>query len=584
MKKLFNYFIIATALLSVMTGCSKELGLEAENSNTNSATIVCRTPETKSYVDGIEVKWQENDFIYVIDEEDVTKYYNYTLTEGAGTKEGKFENQSKPIADGKDIVALHVTPYLNLGPIMGNFYFDIPANPALFGYDATTPASDNTARIPMMARGKMGETLDFINLASMVRISLKNELGSDATIISIALNVASDDLSSRYQLNPADWSISQYSLDKKNIACKGNVLLENDESKTFDILVFPKDYADFTMTVMTDNGKKYRYRKNSFTANVATVHTFNTVLTSGAEIISDFLISVDGGGAVDYDINADYPAVPSSSVKLIPNGKTVMSGADYSLLLSHLPSNKVISVDVSEMDYTSTSWEKSLGDSKVGDLYLPKNVERITGYWVGMTAGNCKLHISKVISFIDLVTFNSSTANLYVADNCGFYVDSDHESFSSENGILYDKGKTTLIQMPSYKSLASSGVVVKEGVQVIDSYALSNSKYPSLEFPASLTEIKGSALYNTKSLSSITYKSANPPVGAKNGYGSASSGVVVIDTGDPAQDISSKALYQTAMGEKAGWTIKTKAESISVSMAAPIQDLSADNQYDKNLW
>lgn len=557
MKKILFYIATVVAIAFAFSACQK-----LTNSETESSTIVCRTPsETKSYADGINVLWQNEDIIYVIDQDDPQTYYTYTLNSGAGTREATFTGSG--IDAGKDIIALHVAPYTGGFHLNSKYYFDTPAAPTLFGYGAGTPASDQARRIPMMARGKMGEPLEFTHLASMIRISLTNSLGSNATITRISLIVDSGDISSRFEVNPADdFSVSNYGASgQSNIQSDGSVTINNGDTKTFDFIVTPRAYSNFNLRITTSENKTYSYKKTSLTTLTGTIHKFNTTLNSAAQMTEDFLLSIDGHTDVEYSLSSNLPETPGTSVALKPNGKSTITAAEFDKLLGYLPAGEVIALDLSLLDYTQTDWNKGIND-KVGDFYLPKNITRITGYFRFSTGSNCKLHIPKNITFIAFCAFTNPAKKRIMNAGCGYFVAGDHESFSSDKGILYSKDTKTLIDRPAFVSDVD-GIVIEDGVQVIKGYALSNENYPSVVFPASLTRLENSnVLYETPQLATVTFKSVTPPEGAQYGYGGAATGVVIINTGDPATDITSKELYIVAMGTKTGWTIKTLAESI----------------------
>lgn len=564
MKKVLFYIAAIVAITFAFSGCQKIANSEAESS-----TIVCRTPsETKSYADVLNVLWQDEDIIYVLDRYAPTKPSTYTLATGAGTKEATFIGSG--FDDDQDIVAFHFNYY---GTVGGKFYYDMPHTPTLYGYDATTPASGNTMRIPMMAIGKMGEPLEFTHLASMVRISLTNALGADVTITGISLEVDSNDIGARVEVNPADWSTRIYSaFGCTNITSAGSVEIKDTKTKTFDFIVQPKVYSEFTVLIETSSGDQYRYRKNPFTASVGTVHTFNTTLSSSAILRADYRISIDNNPAVEYDATSAFPVTPESSIKVLPNAKTAINAADFAAFISHLPSEEIITVDLSEMDYSSTTWNAPFGNSSIGDFYLPKNVTRLgSSYMLGGGAANCKLHITKKITYIHYPVFKLNAGTLFMEDGCGFFVDDDNTSFSSSGGSLYSKKGYMLLDRPGFKSDASGiDLTDKVTLTTVNTYSLSNANYTSVVFPSSLTGFGSLVLYNTKLLKTITFKSVTPPSGLAANVSyltpveAPAVGQIIIDTGDADQDLSAKSAYESVASTSlpAGWIIKTKAEPL----------------------
>lgn len=105
-----------------------------------------------------------------------------------------------------------------------------------------------------------------------------------------------------------------------------------------------------------------------------------------------------------------------------------------------------------------------------------------------------------------------TTIGLYVFAGCSglisFSVDSANASYSSNEGVLFDKAQTTLIQYPPGRS---GTYEVPSGVTTIVQSAFSEMSGPtSVSIPASVATIQGGVFLGCRNLTSISVNSANP--------------------------------------------------------------------------
>ncbi|MBD5350188.1 MAG: leucine-rich repeat domain-containing protein [Bacteroides sp.] len=87
-------------------------------------------------------------------------------------------------------------------------------------------------------------------------------------------------------------------------------------------------------------------------------------------------------------------------------------------------------------------------------------------------------------------------------------VDEGNTSYSSEDGVLFNKDKTNLISFPSGKS---GEYTVPDGVTTISSAAFSSSKISNIELPSSVTNYGGSFFGNCGNLTKIIFNNPTPP-------------------------------------------------------------------------
>ena len=134
---------------------------------------------------------------------------------------------------------------------------------------------------------------------------------------------------------------------------------------------------------------------------------------------------------------------------------------------------------LTSVTFTGTSKLETIGSyafayTKLSSITIPASVELLTGD----IFSNCT----------SLTSINVETANA---------------TYASDNGILYNKSKTHLIQVPVGKSGA---VTIPNGVTDIVNSAFSNcTKLTSVTIPASVTSIGNNAFGNCEKLATVTF-------------------------------------------------------------------------------
>lgn len=587
MKKSILLFGIVALVLS--TACSK---INEKENLTANQTITCVAPNdgTKSYVDGLNVKWQEGDEVIVIENGYTTDAGNayYKLSSGENTTSAKFTKSSgRDITDGTSVTAFSFLKYYWVG---GKYYYDIPNNPELVAYSASND-SPVQQYVPMIAKNvTMGEPFVFEHLASAIRLRITNSYSTPITITGITMSSNESTLSGRRELNPADWSEKTYSAYIYGITSTGNVTLAAGETKIVDFIVSKEPQTSLKVEIRTDGDIKYLYKKATFTPKIGTIHSFATTLDDAHKSSYGYTISIDGGASVPYEIGLAFPSTPTSSVALNSNPGIKMDKSELITLVNSLKalSTKSIDLDLKGVTYCTTEFPSGvvggLG-TKLNHLYLPLNITTLPQYGAivrGCT--NAKLHIHSGITKIGWIQWGGTLQKSEALnDGAGFFVDDDNPNYSSKNGVLYSKDGKTLVERIPAKADSVGTVIIPEGVTTLASYALSNHPFvTSYTFPSTITTFNSDVFYSTASLVELIFKSPTPPT-----LGCAlndNTGYIIIDTGNEEQDNASLALYQTAWaGKLKNWTIKTKG-GIMASPSAAISDLSSNDEYSSDLW
>lgn len=581
--------IFGIAALVMASACSK---INEKENQTSSQTITCIAPNdgTKSYIDGLNVKWQEGDEVVVSENGITTDSGNafFTLSSGANTTSAEFTKTSgRDIAEGADVTAFSFKKYYWVG---NKYYYDIPNNPELVAYSASND-SPVQQYVPMIAKNiKMGDSFKFEHLASAIRLKITNTYGTPINITEITISSDESTISGRRELNPVDWSEKTYSTFKYDISSSGTVALAAGETKIVDFIVSKETQTNLRVMISTDVNK-FVYKKASFTPQVGHIHSFATSLDDAHIHSAEYLIRVDNAGEfVPYDIQGPFPSTPTTKIELQSKAGVQMDKNGLSLLTNKIKALSTTSIDI-DLTGVKTAFTEfpanvmTVLGTKLNNLYLPLTVTTLPSYGAILTGcTNAKLHIHKNITKVGWIQWGGTVLKgKALNDGAGFYVDDDNPNYSAKDGVLYSKNGETLIERIAFKTDDEGTVVIPEGVTTLDTYALSNHPFVlSYTFPSTLTTFKSEVFYGTPALVEMVFKSPNPPTLGCNLNDN--SGYIIIDTGDKEQDNASLALYQSAWaGKLKNWTIKTK-DGVKATQNAVINDLSSNNEYSNNLW
>ena len=107
------------------------------------------------------------------------------------------------------------------------------------------------------------------------------------------------------------------------------------------------------------------------------------------------------------------------------------------------------------------------------------------------------------------VTTIESHVFLYCSNLTSINVEPNNANFSSENGVLFNKDKTILLQYPRGKQGAYT---IPNSVTTIGSHAFTLCTLTSVTIPNSVTMIESGAFYNCTSLRAIIILNPRPPI------------------------------------------------------------------------
>jgi hypothetical protein len=136
------------------------------------------------------------------------------------------------------------------------------------------------------------------------------------------------------------------------------------------------------------------------------------------------------------------------------------------------------------------------GCSSLAGVTIPEGVTAIGPY------AFTECHALTAVSIPAAVTSIGQQAFARCAGLTGITVTPANPNYTSDNGVLFNKNKTTLIQYPCGKSGAYA---IPSGVKTIDSNAFSRSaSLTGVTIPSGVTYIAGSAFAKCTSLTSVT--------------------------------------------------------------------------------
>lgn len=210
--------------------------------------------------------------------------------------------------------------------------------------------------------------------------------------------------------------------------------------------------------------------------------------------------------------DSNLSSIPSSSCQGCTALKTVV-----------LPESTVTTIG--DGAFNNCYYLHTFGDKNTpnGEYVLPESINTINGKAFENNYCMQKITFPSGITQINLSMFNIHINEKDIKDK-GYTpieeikVSSDNEFYSSENGVLYNKDKTSLLCYP----LAKKGdkFTIPDSVKVLTESALAaNSNLKEITINPGLTEIKSRAFYDDHNLNSIDFGKNSSVVIARDAFG-----------------------------------------------------------------
>lgn len=254
------------------------------------------------------------------------------------------------------------------------------------------------------------------------------------------------------------------------------------------------------------------------------------------ELDSDGVLTISGSGAMATDV--PWNEYRDSIEKIIINDGVTSIGSEAFYYCTSLTQ-----ITIPE-SVTSIGSFAFYGCTSLTQITIPEGVTYInshTFYYCTSLAqitipesmtfiGNCAFYGCKSLPQITIpesVTYISKYAFYGCTSLTGIVVEEANPNYSSLDGVLYNKDKTTLICYPAGKTEASFDI--PEGVTAIGSYAFySCESLTEITIPESVTIIGSEAFRSCRSLTQITIPEGVTSIGSYAFYNCSSLAEIII--------------------------------------------------------
>lgn len=494
---LFTAIAIAVMLLGSCSKTSVETGTVTEKA-TLSASI--EDVDTKTTLDGVEVRWSENDKLALYSDSDLTKK-EYTLTSGIGEKKATFTGD---LIGGTKFIAIYPSKSAVFESNIPAIRINTPHNQT---YVENGIADD---LLPMVATGTSLDKMNFTYVGGILRIKLFAQTSKKIkSILFSPNNINNISGTVRYSYcftADKNWAtLGNYGAapSENNITLNcGSVALSTDKNNpTVFNIVYGGSFSceDFTVTVESVSGEKMLLSKKGIsTFEKGRIKTFNATEFRDNVASENKVIALDG----DQEGEPLYSckSTPSTSVKVLTKNE-VLTSADIDHIISIVEkADNAIELDLSESQYTSTTL-CTIVSKKIRSIKLPSNVTKLQkNAFKGCTALE-EIDLTKITTietyafdYCAFTTINIPASVTNISDDwisysgskvTAYKVDENNPNYKSVDGVLFTKDGSILKEYPRAK--VSDTYIVPEGTVKIQRYAFLNSGLKHITLPKTIT-------------------------------------------------------------------------------------------------
>lgn len=598
MKKSFVLSAACAALLLV--GCNApEEAVPA--GSTDNAVICASAPETvsRTFIDGIDVKWSEGDEIGVLNAGEWTKK-TYTLSDGAGTASGTFRS-SDGAAEGP-ILAVYPASF---GSVVSTTYY--VTYPELQVY-AENNIAPNT--LPMFAYGEDRSALHFKHMAGVLRLEVYTDelvpVGIDRVTVTSGSVICGDHYFAQSSPGYFSGKTASNTSSKKVMYDAGGVTLSTDPANptVFHIVVAATTIEDLAIVLESTDGRQFIQKKTSpltvGNGDLVKFPAFKCDFLSA----DNLLVNIDGEGWQGWPESLN---VPSASIAVKTQNGFVFTQKrleEIAAAVASAPDNGSISVDLSEAAYESETFPNVfMRNNKLKGISLPTNITTIPLQAFYMCSYLTDYRMHDGITDIRDQAFNYTRINpLYISKTVtkiGYFilrgvaygdiaydVDPENAVYKSIDGVLFSKDGKTLYDYPEGNGLTS--YTVPEGVETLAQYSIMEAtSLTELRLPSSLKTVRSSSFQNMSFVHTIYCDAVTPPVLGQLSYRP----TTTDNTMNPGFKVDAqtqkviyvpegtKAAYETAWEQMtvAGWVFDDGSQPQGAS--ASIGNLTENNDY-----
>jgi len=287
-----------------------------------------------------------------------------------------------------------------------------------------------------------------------------------------------------------------------------NVTLEKGETTTLKLIPIPSN-ADLPDCTFTSSKESVATVSSSgkVTAKAEGETTITAKTTDGKFSAKCTVTVTDGGGGV---IAQGYAGplewiIQNNTLTISGNGAMPDYNITYNLTPWYIYGDKFTSVVI--QNGATTIGDYAFYECRnFRNITIPNSVNKIGDGAFRNSHALLSINIPSSVVLIGQWVFNGCSALSSIN------VDNGNVSYSSDNGVLYDKSKTTLKRCPEGKT---GGYQIPNSVQTIDYYAFSNCQgLTSVNIPNGVKRIETWAFEYCILLTSITLPSSITYIGS----------------------------------------------------------------------
>ena len=202
-------------------------------------------------------------------------------------------------------------------------------------------------------------------------------------------------------------------------------------------------------------------------------------------VVVSLLLTLNAMAA--FEVNGLYYSVISEDEKMVKVEPSTASGDNYAdLAEARIP--ETVSYNGNDYTVTAIAYNAFNNAKNLTSVSIPKSVTKIE---------NVGTYFPEWNAFYNSLKISSIT------------VDAGNPNYTSVDGVLFDKEKTTLINYPTAKTDIT--YTIPDGVTTICTYAFNSCSLTDIVLPSSFTTLGYIAFYNCTKLRSITCYAINPP-------------------------------------------------------------------------
>lgn len=537
--------MLATLITLLISGCTQDELVKSESSNGRQFTASFEQNESRTYVeDGTLLRWTAEDQISLFEGNALNQQYQFAGKTGANG--GYFNKVNNTFGTGNDLGCHYaIYPYASDIEITdsGVITATLPSEQSYA--ENSFGLGDNT--MVAVTQNVDDTFLKFKNVGGYLKLQL---YGDDVTVKTITLQGNSNEkiagtatITATYGGNPTV-SMADDATETITLDCGEGVKIGTTEetATAFWLVVPPTTFENgFTVTITNnDEGELIQSTSNELTIERNVIKPMEVVKLE--EFISSKII-VNQAGTLSTlisteeqttmtelklkgEINSDdilfirnmskLETLDLSQVNIVEGGSIYYSYSADAKNENGEWEHKTFEYTTSNNVFPSYFTRNAAFINTLSSVILPNSITKIGEYALEKCNKITTINIPDNVTEIGMFAFSQCNLNsIYIPQNlqtisAGAFminpnlstitIDNQNLYFTTDNGILYNKDKTTLLFCPMNKN---TDITIPNGVTEIYDFAFSNCSCSSLTLPESLVTIGNSAFMGARGLTQI---------------------------------------------------------------------------------